>query len=199
MTPRLKFLSFLLGLSLIYAVYDYIDRNSTDSKTERVDRRKNKRARTAGTTSNSAMMKKYLKRKEKREQENIQKKSVKHNDSQTNQFSKISEDFSNLDGWSRNPFIKFEEPKALVVNRKAKDIAPSQKFEEPTKQALELNALDRLNIETAVSMGDKAFVTINGKRYREGDLIDDALIEKIENEQVTFRVGTTTIIKNVGI
>ena len=32
MTPRLKFLSFLLGLSLIYAVYDYIDRNSTDSK-----------------------------------------------------------------------------------------------------------------------------------------------------------------------
>ena len=34
---------------------------------------------------------------------------------------------------------------------------------------------------------------------REGDLIDDALIEKIENEQVTFRVGTTTIIKNVGI
>ena len=73
MTPRLKFLSFLLGLSLVYAVYDYIDRNTTDSKTERVDRRKNKRARTAGTTSNSAKMKKYLKRKEKREQKNIQK------------------------------------------------------------------------------------------------------------------------------
>ena len=34
MTPRLKFLSFLLGLSLIYAVYDYIDRNSNNSKNE---------------------------------------------------------------------------------------------------------------------------------------------------------------------
>lgn len=199
MTPRLKFLSFLLGLSLVYAVYDYIDRNSTDSKTERVDRRKNKRARTAGTTSNSAKMKKYLKRKEKREQKNIQKKYIESNDSQTNQFSEISEDFSNLDGWSRNPFEKFQEPKNIVIKKESDNITQNQKIEEPTKQAFELNALDKLNIETAVSMGDRAFVTINGKTYREGDLIDDALIEKIENEQVTFRVGTTTIIKNVGI
>ena len=199
MTPRLKFLSFLLGLSLIYAVYDYIDRNSIDSKTERVDRRKDKRARTAGTTANSPKVKKYLRRKARREKENLQKKSAKSNISQTNQFSKISEDFSNLDGWSRNPFVKFEEPKTLTINKKTKDFAPSQKIQETTKQAFELNALDKLNIETAVSMGDRAFVTINGKTYREGDLIDDALIEKIENEQVTFRVGTTTIIKNVGI
>ena len=37
------------------------------------------------------------------------------------------------------------------------------------------------------------------EHIRNINLIDDALIEKIENEQVTFRVGTTTIIKNVGI
>ena len=48
-------------------------------------------------------------------------------------------------------------------------------------------------------MGDKAFVTINGQTYTEGDLINDALIEKIENEEVTFRVGKTKIIKDVGI
>ena len=48
-------------------------------------------------------------------------------------------------------------------------------------------------------MGEKAFVTINGKTFREGDLIEDALIEKIENEQVTFKIGTTKIIKNVGL
>ena len=199
MTPRLKFLSFLLGLSLIYAVYDYIDRNSTDTKSERVDRRKNKRARTAGTTANSPKVKKYLKSKARREKENLQKKSAKSNISQTNQFSKISENFSNLDGWSRNPFVKFKEPKSLAINTKAQEIKPNQKVEEPTKQNFQLNSLDKLNIETAVSMGDRAFVTINGKTYREGDLVDDALIEKIENEQVTFRVGTTTIIKNVGI
>ena len=130
---------------------------------------------------------------------NIQKKSIESNDSQTNQFSEISEDFSNLDGWSRNPFEKFQEPKNIVIKKESDNITQNQKVEEPTKQAFELNALDKLNIETAVSMGDRAFVTINGKTYREGDLIDDALIEKIENEQVTFRVGTTTIIKNVGI
>ncbi|MAL65269.1 MAG: hypothetical protein CMF94_04110, partial [Candidatus Marinimicrobia bacterium] len=67
------------------------------------------------------------------------------------------------------------------------------------KKTLELNSLDRLTIETAVRMGEKAFVTINGKTFREGDLIEDALIEKIENEQVTFKIGTTKIIKNVGL
>ena len=94
---------------------------------------------------------------------------------------------------------KIPEPKNIVIKKESDNITKNQKIEEPAKQAFELNALDKLNIETAVSMGDRAFVTINGKTYREGDLIDDALIEKIENEQVTFRVGTTTIIKNVGI
>ena len=50
-------------------------------------------------------------------------------------------------------------------------------------------------IETAVRMGDKAFVTINGQTYPEGDLINDVLIEKIENEEVTFRVGKPKLLK----
>ena len=197
MTPRLKFLSFLLGLSLIYAVYDYIDRNSNNSKNERTNRKKYKRARTAGTSSNSAKVKKsraHAAKKEALERNN--KKDIRL---QENQFSVISDEFNNLEGWSRNPFVKFQEPKNIVIKKESDNITQNQKFEKPTKQAFELNALDKLNIETAVSMGDRAFVTINGKTYREGDLIDDALIEKIENEQVTFRVGTTTIIKNVGI
>ena len=59
-------------------------------------------------------------------------------------------------------------------------------------------SLDGLIIETAVRMGDKAFVTINGQTFTEGDLINDALIEKIENEQITFKIGKTRIIKDVG-
>ena len=59
-------------------------------------------------------------------------------------------------------------------------------------------SLDGLIIETAVRMGDKAFVAINGQTFSEGDLINDALIEKIENEQVTFKIGKTRIIKDVG-
>ena len=61
-----------------------------------------------------------------------------------------------------------------------------------------LTTLDGLIIETAVRMGEKAFVTINGQTFTEGDLINNALIEKIENEQITFKIGNTRIIKDVG-
>ena len=47
-------------------------------------------------------------------------------------------------------------------------------------------------------MGQKAFVTINGETFEEGDLINDALIEKIENEKVTFKIGKTRVIKDIG-
>ena len=50
MTPRLKLLSFLLALSIIYAVYDYIDRNNIGQPSKKEKVRKQKRARTAGVT-----------------------------------------------------------------------------------------------------------------------------------------------------
>ena len=47
-------------------------------------------------------------------------------------------------------------------------------------------------------MGDKAFVTINGQTFKEGDLINNVVIERIENEKIIFRMGKTKIIKDVG-
>mgnify|MGYP001269127480 CR=1 FL=1 len=61
-----------------------------------------------------------------------------------------------------------------------------------------LLTLDGLIIETAILMGEKAYVTINGQTFTEGDQINNALIEKIDNEQITFKVGKTRIIKDVG-
>tara|TARA_X000000950_G_scaffold86857_1_gene109367 strand:+ start:166 stop:747 length:582 start_codon:yes stop_codon:yes gene_type:complete len=192
MTPRLKLLSALLCVSIVYAVYDYIDRNNIGKAKDVPKRAKFKRARTAGMSSNSAKLRKLKERQAKRGAENLQKKNL----SEGTDFKQLSEQYSDLSGWARNPFVKFSEPKTINTS-----ISPSQSAEiiqiEENKN-LELNSLDRLNIETAVRMGEKAFVTINGKTFREGDLIKDALIEKIENEQVTFRIGTTKIIKNVG-
>ena len=54
MTPRLKLLSALLCLSIVYAVYDYIDRNNIGKGKELQKKPKTKRARTAGTSANSA-------------------------------------------------------------------------------------------------------------------------------------------------
>ena len=41
-------------------------------------------------------------------------------------------------------------------------------------------------------------VEIDGKRFREGEYLNDILIEKIENRQITFRMGKIQVIKEVG-
>ena len=50
MTPRLRMLSIGLALSLSYAIYDYIDRNS-DKKPVVTKSKEKKRARTAGVSA----------------------------------------------------------------------------------------------------------------------------------------------------
>ena len=200
MTPRLKLLSALLCLSIVYAVYDYIDRNNIGKGRELQKKAKIKRARTAGTSANSAKVRR-IKAREKKLKKNIinQKQNKENINNNIADFNEIANEYASLDGWSRNPFVDVYEPKPIAsIKIPEKNIQMVQK-EIAKEETFELNALDRLNIETAVRMGEKAFVTINGKTFREGDLINDALIEKIENEQITFKVGTTRIIKNVGI
>ena len=200
MTPRLKLLSALLCLSIVYAVYDYIDRNNIGKGKELQKKAKTKRARTAGTSANSAKVRR-IKAREKKIKKSIinQKQNKEKINNNITDFNEIANEYASLDGWSRNPFVNVYEPKPIAsIKIPEKNIQMVQK-EIAKEETFELNALDRLNIETAVRMGEKAFVTINGKTFREGDLINDALIEKIENEQITFKVGTTRIIKNVGI
>ena len=201
MTPRLKLLSFLLALSLIYAVYDYIDRNNIGKPSKKEKVRKQKRARTAGVTVGNKVRKVIAAQKKAKEKEKESKRKKLGKDV-TGDFTQISSDFSSIEGWSRNPFVDVYEPViATEPKEKSKKIQlPEKKVEVKLEsKSFELSSIDRLVIETAVRMGDKAFVTINGQTYTEGDLINDALIEKIENEEVTFRVGKTKIIKDVGI
>tara|TARA_B100001250_G_scaffold55793_1_gene43126 strand:+ start:1966 stop:2688 length:723 start_codon:yes stop_codon:yes gene_type:complete len=63
------------------------------------------------------------------------------------------------------------------------------------------NVIDRLNIETVAKVGDKLFVIINGFRYREGEFIisdPNILIQKINNNYITFKVDQSIIVKNLG-
>ena len=42
-------------------------------------------------------------------------------------------------------------------------------------------------------------VLIDNRRFRQGEkLNNDILIERIENDQITFRNGNTTVTRNVG-
>ena len=193
MTTRLKLLSALLCVSIVYAVYDYIDRNSVENTT-RVKKKKNRRARTAGVSASSAKVRKMYSKASntKKTQQKTQDKKIIVS---TDDFTTISDEYNSLDGWARNPFVEVYEPKPIASVKKEKIIEQAvQVIEKP----LEINSLDQLKIETAVRMGQKAFVTINGETFEEGDLINDALIEKIENEKVTFKIGKTRVIKDIG-
>ena len=193
MTTRLKLLSALLCVSIVYAVYDYIDRNSVEN-TARVKKKKNRRARTAGVSASSAKVRKMYSKASntKKTQQKTQENKVIVS---TDDFTTISDEYNSLDGWARNPFVEVYEPKPIANVKKEKIIEQAvQVIEKP----LEINSLDQLKIETAVRMGQKAFVTINGETFEEGDLINDALIEKIENEKVTFKIGKTRVIKDIG-
>tara|TARA_B100001758_G_scaffold222326_1_gene212238 strand:+ start:650 stop:1234 length:585 start_codon:yes stop_codon:yes gene_type:complete len=193
MTPRLRMLSIGLALSLSYAIYDYVDRNS-DKKPVVTKSKEKKRARTAGVSASRAenLKKKIARRKAKLGGSNNTAKTTKSTFKPESDFLPISDEINELEGWARNPFVEVYEPKQISRNIAAVD------QEAEIEEQAGLTTLDGLIIETAVRMGEKAFVTINGQTFREGDQINDALIEKIENEQITFKVGKTRIIKDVG-
>jgi len=192
MTPRLRMLSIGLALSLSYAIYDYVDRNS-EKKPVVTKSKEKKRARTAGVSASRAEnLKRKIERRKAKYGEPTNVKTSTSNFKPESDFLPISNEITELEGWARNPFVEVYEPKAI-----SKSVVSIDQEAEMEEQA-GLTTLDGLIIETAVRMGEKAFVTINGQTFREGDLINNALIEKIENEQITFKVGKTRIIKDVG-
>tara|TARA_B100001758_G_scaffold39922_1_gene31012 strand:- start:3341 stop:3904 length:564 start_codon:yes stop_codon:yes gene_type:complete len=185
-------LSIGLALSLSYAIYDYVDRNS-EKKPVVTKSKEKKRARTAGVSASRAEnLKKKIERRKAKYGEPTSVKTSTSNFKPESDFLPISNEITELEGWARNPFVEVYEPKA--ISQSVVNIDQEAEMEEQAG----LTTLDGLIIETAVRMGEKAFVTINGQTFREGDLINNALIEKIENEQITFKVGKTRIIKDVG-
>ena len=187
MTPRLRILSIGLAISLTYAIYDYVDRNSNNKPVVTKTKKQKKRARTAGVSRQRTIdLQARIAARE------ANKKAGEKFEPQEG-FLPISDDVAALEGWGRNPFVDVYEPPPMT------NVNPNQGNEviEIDERPV-LSSLDGLIIETAVIMGEKAYVTINGQTFTEGDLINNALIEKIENEQITFKVGDTRIVKDIG-
>ena len=190
MTPRLRILSIGLALSLTYSIYDYIDRNSNKKpviEKKKVVKKRPKSARVSLTRAEN-LKRKVRERSDKKDKKDRKDKIIPQED-----FLPISDDISMLEGWSRNPFVEVYKPPSISQKITDQTITDQTIVEEPV-----FTTLDGLNIETAVRMGDKAYVTINGQTFTEGDLINNILIERIENQKITFRVGKTRIIKDVG-
>ena len=199
MTPRLKILSIGLVLSIVYSVYDWYDRNNmgkpkTDQTVKRTKKQKD-RPRTAksgrGRAAKRGMANRAKAADKKRNQELA-----------SADLTAVSEEVSKLEGWSRNPFISAAEPIKMKPRTIIQEPVISDQIEQPVSEIViqenELTGVDNLNIETVARVGEKVFVIINGQRLREGDLINNLLIESIDNQKITFKMGNTTIIKDVG-
>ena len=181
MTPRLKILIVGLVLSLIYAISDYIIRNR-DKPVVEVKREVKKRAKTARVDLNRIAT---LRAKAAKISKLNERKSgiIPRTD-----FKPISDEILALEGWGRNPFIPVKE----------KPMALPQETQKEFVQERAISDLDDLRIESVAKLGEKVFVIINGQRFREGDRINNLLIESIKNQKVTFLMGKTRIIKVVG-
>ena len=134
MTPRLRILSIGLAISLAYAIYDYVDRNSNKKSTVSAPKKTKTRARTAGV---SASRYENLK-KRWAEKGLINDESGGGDFKAESNFLPIGEQISSLDGWDRNPFVEVYEPKAIAKPRASQNISID---DEPA-----LNALDGLVI-----------------------------------------------------
>ena len=181
MTPRLKILIVGLVLSLIYAISDYITRNR-DKPVVEVKREVKKRAKTARVDLNRIAT---LRAKAAKISKLNERKSgiIPRTD-----FKPISDEILALEGWGRDPFIPVKE----------KPMALPQETKKEFVQERAISDLDDLRIESVAKLGEKVFVIINGQRFREGDRINNLLIESIKNQKVTFLMGKTRIIKVVG-
>ena len=181
MTPRLKILIVGLVLSLIYAISDYIIRNR-DKPVVEVKREVKKRAKTARVDLNRIAT---IRAKAAKIAKLNERKSgiIPQTD-----FKPISDEILALEGWGRDPFIPVKEKPMTLPQETQKEFV----------QERAISDLDDLRIESVAKLGEKVFVIINGQRFREGDRINNLLIESIKNQKITFLMGKTRIIKVVG-
>ena len=181
MTPRLKILIVGLVLSLIYAISDYIIRNR-DKPVVEVKREVKKRPKTARVDLNRIAT--IRARAEKRAKLNERKSGIIPETG----FKPIPDEILALEGWGRDPFIPVKEKPMELPQKTQKEFVQDQAISD----------LDDLRIESVAKLGNKVFVIINGQRFKEGDLINNLRIESIESQKITFLMGKTRIIKNVG-
>jgi len=102
---------------------------------------------------------------------------------------------SQLVGWQRNPFNSV----ALSNETDIDGASVNMEKEKDIEKSILLKNLERYNVEIVAEFNNEKIVLIDSRRFRQGDYLnDDILIDRIENDQITFRNGSTTVTRNVG-
>ena len=179
MTPRLRNLLIGLGISFAIMIVDQVSKSSGSSNT------------------NSTRKAKIQKPKKVVAQNSTYKvaASTPPNNSSVTSTRRKSTLSSQLVGWQRNPFNSVAVSSEANIDGASINIEKEKDIE----KSILLKNLERYNVEIVAEFNNEKIVLIDSRRFRQGEYLnDDILIDRIENDQITFRNGSTTVTRNVG-
>ena len=179
MTPRLRNLLIGLGISVAIMIFDQFSNSSGSSSPK--PKRKAKIQRPKKDTAPSTTM------------ASSTPKTKKINSiSSSKRRASIS---SQLVGWQRNPFNTVAKSSEADID----GTSISTEEEKDIEKSILLKNLERYNVEIVAEFNNEKIVLIDNRRFRQGEYLNsDILIDRIENDQITFRNGSTTVTRNVG-
>ena len=179
MTPRLRNLLIGLGISVAIMIFDQFSKSSGSSSSKPTRKAKIQRPKKVIATNTT-------------QTSNTPKPRKTTSVSSSRRRATSS---SQLVGWQRNPFnavAKSSEADidgASITSEEEKDI----------EKSILLKNLERYNVEIVAEFNNEKIVLIDNRRFRQGEYLNsDILIDRIENDQITFRNGSTTVTRNVG-
>ena len=179
MTPRLRNLLIGLGISVAIMIVDQVSKSSSSSNSNSTRKAKIQKPKKVVAQNTSTKNSSLSAEKNSSIMSNRRKSSLS----------------SQLVGWQRNPF------NSVAVSSEANIDGASVNTEEEKdiEKSILLKNLERYNVEIVAEFNNEKIVLIDSRRFRQGEYLnDDILIDRIENDQITFRNGSTTVTRNVG-
>ena len=179
MTPRLRNLLIGLGISVTIMIVDQVSKSSGSSN------------------SNSTRKAKIQKPKKVVAQNTSMKNSSSSSINNASRMSnrRKSNLSSQLVGWQRNPFNSVAASSEADID----GVSVNTETEKDIEKSILLKNLERYNVEIVAEFNNEKIVLIDSRRFRQGEYLnDDIMIDRIENDQITFRNGSTTVTRNVG-
>ena len=179
MTPRLRNLLIGLGISVAIMIVDQVSKSSGSSNSNSTRKAKIQKPKKVVAQNTST--------------KNSSLSAVKNSSIiSSRRKSSLS---SQLVGWQRNPF------NSVAVSSEANidGASVNTEKEKDIEKSILLKNLERYNVEIVAEFNNEKIVLIDSRRFRQGEYLnDDILIDRIENDQITFRNGSTTVTRNVG-
>ena len=178
MTPRLRNLLIGLGISVVIMIVDQVNQASGSSEKPR----KAKTQRTKKVVAESSAQK-------------TSTPIAASVSSAPTTKRRSSRSTSQLVGWQRNPFNSV----ALSSEADVESGSINSEKQQDIEKSILLKNLERYNVEIVAEFNNEKVVLIDNRRFRQGEYLNnDILIDRIENDQITFRNGNTTVTRNVG-